>query len=417
MDELYRSETVLVRRIASDDQSRWVVTFDNYGIGPGFNRSGFGEAFFRSRGVSAIHVLGRSDDWYQYSDVFLALEAVREAISGSDRIMTYGSSMGGYAAIRFADLVEANAVLAMSPQYSIDPARQPFDARWQQDAHRIAWMPEIDGPVKCRCQPVVVFDPKSMDGNQVSRLSQDIRIVEIPLPYSGHPATTYLQEADLLEPLVMAVLHDTLDPEFTRTEARARRKTSMAYLNELTRIQPPWRKRMALGLARYASRLAPDDPNAMWALANQLVSTGAHDEALPLFERAIQTAGRLPTLLNSYANGLMAAGRFSEAFEIAREVLDLRPGKAHLLAWYAHVAWGAGHEAEARQAINSAIALDPTSDAYSVLAQAYEGAPSKDVPCPSEARAGWFRSGFRWARRQCQRSLTGRPRGRTASSP
>ena len=110
--------------------------------------------------------------------------------------------MGGYAAIRFADAAGANVVLALSPQYSIDPQKMPSETRWLQDSQRIAWRPEIDGRIICGVRPVVVFDPLE-DGDQVAKIQDDIDIWPIRLPYVSHPASTYLAETGLLKVLVL----------------------------------------------------------------------------------------------------------------------------------------------------------------------------------------------------------------------
>src|SRR5690606_30202022 len=144
---------------------------DNYGIGHGFDRPGFGEEFLRNAGISAIHVMGVREDWYQYPEMPAAMQAVRQATAGAERVMTYGSSMGGYAALRFADAAGANAVLAISPQYSIDPKKMPFETRWHQESQRIQWRPEIDGRIVCDSYPVIVFDPIE-DGCQVERVQE-----------------------------------------------------------------------------------------------------------------------------------------------------------------------------------------------------------------------------------------------------
>ena len=78
MERLFESENLVIKVRAQSDKSRWVVTFDNYGIGHGFERLGFGEAFFADNGVSALHVMGRREDWYQYPEIKQALAAVRE---------------------------------------------------------------------------------------------------------------------------------------------------------------------------------------------------------------------------------------------------------------------------------------------------------------------------------------------------
>ena len=53
MIDLFRSDNVVVRSVPTADASRWVVTFDNYGIGHGFERPGFGQDFLLASGISA----------------------------------------------------------------------------------------------------------------------------------------------------------------------------------------------------------------------------------------------------------------------------------------------------------------------------------------------------------------------------
>ncbi len=416
MIDLYRSDNLVVRCIPGSNRDRWVITFDNFGIGHGFDRQGFGEEFFRARDVSAIHVMGRSEDWYQYPDMADALATVREATAGSARVMTYGSSMGGYAAIRFADAVGAHAVLALSPQYSIDPAKPPFDDRWSQHAHAIVWLPEIDGKVRCEARPVVIFDPKSADGMHARRLAQDIEIQAIPLANTGHPVTTYLREVGLLESFVVAVLDDTFEAERARDAAWAARKTSIAYLNEMMRVQPPSRPRTAIGLARLACEIAPDDPNALSALAERLSLDGQHDQALALFERSLSSAGRLSSLLIPYANGLIAAGRPDEAHAIATEVLREMPNLAYLWAWYAHICWLNDAPREARSAIRTAISLNPTHVAYVAQTAIYGEETADVVPLKYRPKATWIRRGRIWARRRYLRIKIRRSRLELRSS-
>ena len=63
---------------------------------------------------------------------------VRELLDRFDEILTYGSSMGGYAALRFANLLGATHALAFSPQFTIDPRHVPLDPRWQRH-YRPEW--------------------------------------------------------------------------------------------------------------------------------------------------------------------------------------------------------------------------------------------------------------------------------------
>ena len=199
---LYRSETMAVRCVACADRTRWVVTFDNHSIGYGFDRPGFGEHFLKKEGISAIHMLGCGNDWYQYPDALEACRVARDAIDPAARRITYGSSMGGYAALRFADAVAADAVLALSPQYSIDPAVVPWERRWEEDARRSLWRPELSGSINCQSAPLILYDPTGPDRRHVDLINRDVPSTLIGIPYGGHPVASFLAEAGLLRPIV-----------------------------------------------------------------------------------------------------------------------------------------------------------------------------------------------------------------------
>lgn len=366
MIDLFRSENVVVRSMPTKDVSRWIVTFDNYGIGHGFDRPGFGQEFLRQSGVSALHVMGCQEDWYQYPEMAEAMAAARAATVGADRVMTYGSSMGGYAAIRFADAVRAHAVLALSPQYSIDPQKMPSETRWLQDSHRITWLPEVDGRIICRARPVVVFDPLE-DGHQVTRIQGDIDIRQVALPYVSHPATTYLAETGLLKPLVLQALSGDFEHIAFGREARRRRGASSFYLSNLAMRQPAHRRGLALDLAQRAVKIGPSSPLASLALARLLSAEGRHDDAIKRLEGIVTSTNRAPVYLISYVDALVAAGRFDEARPYAREAVEALSHQAHLHAWEGALLQRLGEAREAVEAVERAIALDPRPQYFQLL--------------------------------------------------
>lgn len=371
MIDLFRSDNVLVRSVPAEDVSRWVVTFDNYGIGQGFDRLGFGEAFLRKVGVSAIHVMGCREDWYQYPEMAEAMAVVRGATAGAHRVMTYGSSMGGYAAIRFADAVGADAVLALSPQYSIDPLKVPFETRWRQEAERIEWRPEIDGAINCACAPIIVFDPLGVDGRHVDLIAAETAVQRFPLRYSGHPSTTFLSELGLLEPLALQALSGELDVEAFRAEALRQKAQCPAYLSRLAELQPAWRAGLALDLARRACALGPTNHAALATLAALQSRSGDHDQALANYNTLSNVTDRAPNYLVLHAQALADAGRLEDACVLAREVVEAQPDAANLWAWLAHIEWRLGAHDAAMAAIERAIRLFPTQAEYQAQREQY----------------------------------------------
>jgi tetratricopeptide (TPR) repeat protein len=372
MSDLYRSANVLVRSVPAQDQSRWVVTFDHYGIGHGFDRLGFGEAFFKSIGVSAVHVMGVREDWYQYAEMPEAMAAVREALSGAERVITYGSSMGAYAAIRFADAAGAHAALALSPQYSIDPAKAPFERRWSQDSDRIQWLAEIDGPIQSRIRPLIIYDPATEDSRHLALIEGDIAVSKVKLRNSGHPTTTVMADSGVLSALLVEMLAGEVDPRELAARLRRERRKSSTYLATVAERQPTWRSRTALALARQAYRINPANLVAITALAAVLLKAGEQDEPLGLLKRAYEIKdGEDPHVAHHYASALSQTGRHDEAITVARRATAKTPHLAHLHAWESGILWASDATDEAIQAIDRAIALDPSTPLYKKIRKRY----------------------------------------------
>lgn len=365
MVDLFRSDNVVVRSVPADDVSRWVVTFDNFGMGHGFDRPGFGEAFLKKAGVSAIHVMGRREDCYQYPEMAEAMATVRRATAGAERVMTYGSSMGGYGALRFADAAGANAVLAISPLYSGDPVKVPFEKRWIQHAHRLTWLPEIDGRLAITgSRPLIVFDATGDDLRHVRLILSEIGADLVELPYVNHPATTYLGEVGLLAPLVAGVLQGDLNLEGFRAGAEAGRKDSVVYLSRLADLQPAWRPRIGRDLAARALARSPDNAVAMLTLAARLTAIGEHDEAIALHEKATTVGQRSVVYLTPHAIALMNAGRMAEALALTTESVEQLPLAAHLWNLHSHAYSLVGDAEGAITAMARAAELDPYEPHY-----------------------------------------------------
>ena len=186
------------------------------------DRQGFGEAFFARHGISAIFVNGCGNHWYQYPDMIEALGTIRYALRTCPNIMTYGSDMGGYAAIRFAEHVGATAALALSPQYSCDPAKVRFETIWEEQTRQIRWRPELDGRIATTIRPIVVHAVGGNDGRHAALIADDIPIISIALSDIEEPVLAFLEGSDLFEPLLRGALEGRLDTAAFGQEAQRR---------------------------------------------------------------------------------------------------------------------------------------------------------------------------------------------------
>jgi tetratricopeptide (TPR) repeat protein len=364
---LFRSERLEIRRVPAGDGRIRAVTFDSYHERPDLDRPGFGEDYFATRGITAIHVLCSSNDWFQYDDFPALLSRIRDGADGAERVLAYGSSMGGYAALRFASAIGAHAALALSPQYSLDRAKVPFETRWAQDQRRIRFLPVLDDTIRAVPLMVVAYDPViTADRLHVELIAAEAPVSALPLPFAGHPVGSFLNDAGLLDPLVQTMLNDSFDPAAFTAAAHDARRTSPQWLSQLASAQPAWRPATSVALAERAVQLAPDRAPILDMLALRLAAAGRFEEAVAAHHRVLSIEPVVDYAW-SLCKTLHASGDIPGALRVARTLQADAPHVAGYHAWAAKLQSMMGDKEGELRDLRRALALDPTNPAYRLV--------------------------------------------------
>lgn len=220
---------------ASPSSSEMLVVCFQYLLPvPTLDAPGFGEEFFRAHRIDSVFVNCSTNEWWQYPELSEALSTLRGLAAKWRRTVTYGSSMGGYAALRFAEAIGATTCIAVGPQYSprssIVPGENRYDALvsatefLHEDAYRV-----------CRtAMNFVLYDPlHRLDKRHVLRYAQEADLLHVRVPCTGHTPTVVLSQCGLLSDVILELLSGTFrSPEFRRNFRRARRGSS-EYWREL----------------------------------------------------------------------------------------------------------------------------------------------------------------------------------------
>ena len=325
MEVLFESANVRARRVPHAS-AVLVVTFANYEEAPGKDAPGFGEGFFGGLGIDAIHVTAARNDWFQYPEMPALCRAVAAAAAGK-RVIAYGSSMGGYAALRFAGALGAVNVVAISPQHAIARTLVPWERRWRAEARRICFLPWRDAGAPPPA--ILLFDPHNPDARHAAAWARERPVTAIALPHAGHPATTFLAQVGLLGETLRAIVEDRFDPEVLRIEARLRRRGSAEYLARLANAQPAHRRRLALALAARAATLGDGGPYlALHAMLLYRAGDDAGAEAA--YRAALVAAPEYALARFRLSRFLQRTGRYAEALDLAEAALALDPGSRAL---------------------------------------------------------------------------------------
>lgn len=401
-----------------------IVTFSAYADRPGLEQSGFGEFFLAHHQLDAIHVVCATNAWYQYPDIDAALAAIRAAIPPhAPEIVTYGQSMGGYAAINFADLLGARRAVAFSPQYSLDPAKISGEIRWMAEAQATHWQWDRIGQLrKGDLTAQVLYDDRNRDLIHITHMRRTVAMEEIVLPHTGHPVTGFLHETGLLSSTAL----DLLRGEWNAAHFQARLKTAQSksgvYLLGLHAALPPHHIRLHHALLRRAEfvlrrQLAENTSNKdPWLhLGLALAGLGRRTEAIAAIRTYLQNMdylwarfhlGRL--LLDApidAESGFLRPGphpststddSLNEGLTLLSGVLEQAPQHWEARMTYTAALERCGYLQKALTHIDHMIAERPTSlPARALRARLRRRIQHPDLPQPYGVPDPWLERGWR----------------------
>jgi tetratricopeptide (TPR) repeat protein len=320
---LLQTENVRIRYVPGSGDGRvCVVTFSNWTARPRRDRPGFGERFLCDRGLSAVYVTSAGNDWWQYEE----MERLGPLLCGIrqryPRLVTYGSSMGAYGAILFAPDCQADAVIAASPQCSIDPARIAFDKVRSRDGARLRIIRDAFRP--SRAIVYVIYDNLNVDAEHARRIAEVLPVELLVAPGSGHPAVERLARAGVLKQTVLGLVHGTADlAELRRTLRRARGVSASYWRHQAMRGRHAPRQ---IALLRRAQALDPTRLDAYAMEARLLTRQGDLRGAAEAYRRGFAAGGKAPARVKAwYAELLLQLGRVQLAAAWADEALAMEP--------------------------------------------------------------------------------------------
>ncbi len=247
----------------------------------------FGDLITRAKGTSinaekslakhqfnVIGIMPKERSWFPAQSMHGMYQAIAAYLNRFQQRIAYAGSMGGYAAIKYAKLLGLQRVVALVPQYSIDP-EDVADPRYNMFFHK-----EINQDMKItlqdvapECEYIVVYDPYCYE----DRLHYEKIRAVIPqvhtlnLPFTGHDAIAVLASSELLKDFLT---HD-FEPQYFYQKMRQVKKNSKFYYRKVIENLLP-RHRFALGRILKNNDLALDqqffDTKLKQSLVRELLS-------------------------------------------------------------------------------------------------------------------------------------------------
>ncbi|WP_134325431.1 MULTISPECIES: hypothetical protein [unclassified Pseudomonas] len=187
----------------------------------------------RKLGLTCIGFMAKNPNWYPKKSVAKAVASIGEYFTGVKEVIAYGGSMGGYAAIKYSAALNATAVAAFCPQWTIDKGecngRNPgYQEHFKNDMAGMGIRPEdVSGSL------YVFFDPThENDKYHAERISSmSTQAKHIPIRSVGHHVTSVLAGTDnMISILNMIRSNDYLGLRRLSNKIRKRHHTTAALL-------------------------------------------------------------------------------------------------------------------------------------------------------------------------------------------
>lgn len=212
-----------------------VVCFHNWDRPQGKRIIPFAQGFLENNKINGIYVLPDTNDWFTGSEINDILDQIKGVISKFSNIVTYGSSMGGYAAIRYANALHAKRAIAVSPQYSINKEIVPHENRWEDERDLVNFKFENNNfTLTNSSEYYILIDTIkydfAYDFPHAKLYENHGQIKIVPFPFSGHPSHLFLNDIGLVGEFSLALIrNDTAKVNEFRRSIRSLRKNSRTY--------------------------------------------------------------------------------------------------------------------------------------------------------------------------------------------
>jgi hypothetical protein len=257
-ESIFRDEYVEV--FHKPAESRFLLaTFNNLRM---VSKDGgfWGERFADRTGTSALGFVNATGNWFPERNMAAAIAACRPILEQYDAVVTYGSSMGAYAALKYSRRLGAHTAVAFSPQYSIDPeVVGSFDHRYLKQ-----FRPELNRGAEIAADEVIensflFYDPLyDIDRKHAALIMGAVGCGNlVRMPTIGHEVISLFAKTPLARELLEHCMQGDL-AKVTALAAQAR-KASPLRLFYIIRTMAERRPDVAQDmLNRVSERFEPD---------------------------------------------------------------------------------------------------------------------------------------------------------------
>lgn len=226
-----------IRAVHFGETERISVSFDHGRK----DRDGFPEIGqqmkMAKRGIGTLSVTISQNSWFLTPELPALRDALQKHCESSLDIRAMTFSMGGFGCAMLSRALNMRRAIMFSPQYSIFPAKAPWDKRRNGISKSYdAALDDLDQTIKPDLEGVILFDPRiRMDvlhARALGRIAPRMQLVAAP--FTGHPANKFLLPKSEFWKYGYRLFRDDSPTAWFHKIRRKKREETMEYLKGMS---------------------------------------------------------------------------------------------------------------------------------------------------------------------------------------
>lgn len=206
---VHEDDELRITRAGAGEGARLVVAFSGIGKDhePCQPEEYIATASADGRG-RALFVMDKTRSWMNTPSLAERIVAAVEAEARpGDQVCAIGNSMGGFMALLLGALTRVDDVLALTPQYSVDPSVNPAETRWRNHVDRIATyrFPTLEGRLTTATRYTVLHGGHRRERPQLIGFPRHETLTHFVRPGLAHGVGRMLKSAGVQRTLAEAV--------------------------------------------------------------------------------------------------------------------------------------------------------------------------------------------------------------------
>lgn len=228
----------------SGDKGKYlVVSFDNLAtVGEGWPRMPWMHWRIAKLGYSNLGVQSFAKNWFRMTDAAELLTRLQKSgfFDQFERVVLMGASMGGFAALNYAQLIPNATVLAFSAQSTMSQTITPFERRFPFAVRKSNWVdePYLDASLAIPHlrNAFLLYDPRVPEDAAHAKRMKHPNVEHVKCAFCTHEAIRVIALSEAIFPLLQGVVEENrITPAFWKAyrDRRNVRKWARGFLDEL----------------------------------------------------------------------------------------------------------------------------------------------------------------------------------------